>query len=74
MVMYEAEYEQILARPRKNPEWVESLLAKSPEELKQSTKINYTSDLQALKTCNFFIVIDPFFYSKYFYHFGITGF
>ncbi len=31
----------------------------SPEELKQATKITYTSDLQALKTCNFFIVTVP---------------
>ena len=31
----------------------------SPEELKQATQINYTSDLQALKTCNFFIVTVP---------------
>lgn len=31
----EAEYEAILARPRKNPEWVTALMAKSPEELKQ---------------------------------------
>ena len=31
----------------------------SPEELKESTKINYTNDLQALKACNFFIVTVP---------------
>ena len=31
----------------------------SPEELKQATKITYTSDLQALKTCNFYIVTVP---------------
>lgn len=31
----EAEYEKILARPRKNPEWVEALMSKSVEELKQ---------------------------------------
>ena len=31
----EAEYERILARPRKNPEWVTALMAKSPEELKE---------------------------------------
>ena len=31
----------------------------SPEELKEATKINFTCDLQALKTCNFFIVTVP---------------
>lgn len=31
----EAEYEAILARPRKNPEWVEAGRAKSVEELKE---------------------------------------
>ncbi len=31
----------------------------SPEELKEATKITYTSDLQTLKTCNFFIVTVP---------------
>ncbi len=31
----------------------------SPEELKEATRITYTSDLQALKTCNFYIVTVP---------------
>jgi UDP-N-acetyl-D-galactosamine dehydrogenase len=31
----------------------------SPEEMKEATKISYTSDLQTLKTCNFFIVTVP---------------
>lgn len=31
----------------------------SPEELKEAVKINYTNDLQALKSCNFFIVTVP---------------
>jgi uncharacterized protein (DUF433 family) len=31
----EVEYERILARPRKNPDWVDAILSKSPEELKQ---------------------------------------
>ena len=31
----------------------------SPEEMKEATKITYTSDLQTLKTCNFFIVTVP---------------
>ena len=31
----------------------------SPAEMKEATKITYTSDLQTLKTCNFFIVTVP---------------
>jgi len=31
----------------------------SPEEMQEATKITYTSDLQTLKTCNFFIVTVP---------------
>ena len=31
----------------------------SPEEMKEATKITYTSDLQTLKACNFFIVTVP---------------